>query len=216
MITGLEDAEAALRIAGMAAEIWAMLNTKRTVLIQLENHTPYALRVESHHHSHGGFAVPPDIEIPPHSVSLFGSQSKAGSLFTGTEGSVTYSTQGPTVYFTLSWNNPWAGSNACNASLDGERTAAFAITHICGSGNDALMKYELRQVRDPRFVRSPDYTFVRHEGYVLSPSLSWDPDSPPPFEVPIVGLYSYWSPGREDNQATTNLALLRSEKLDPD
>ena len=44
-------------------------------------------------------------------------------------------------------------------------------------------------------VKSPDYRFVRHEGYIYSPELSQ-----PAGTIP---LYSWWSPLRKDNVATT-------------
>jgi len=210
------DVNNILEIAQKVEEIWSKLNTQRTVLIRLENRTPFALRVETHHHSHGGFGVPPDIEVPPRSVSLFGSQSKAGSIATGTEGSVTYVAQGTPMYVTLHWNNPFVGPNKCSASVAGASAAAFEAKSISGSGHDANMKYELRQLIDPRFVRVPDYRFVRLEGYILRPDLVSGPNSPSPLGTPIIGLSSYWSPSREDNFATTNPAFLHLAKLEPD
>jgi hypothetical protein len=46
--------------------------------------------------------------------------------------------------------------------------------------------------------RPPDYEFVGREGYIYSPDVP-----PPPGTAP---LYSWWSPSRGDNVATSNAA----------
>lgn len=200
---------AGVAAAAAAAEVWGKLNTARTCLLEFANNTDHTLRVERHGHAHGGFAEPPTIEVPPGSIDFFGSQSVGGSVATGTEGFVVYAIGDLATTATVTWNNPFWGSNGCSGRDEGERAAAFEVTRICGSGNDAHMKYELRQVRDPGLVRPPDYRWVRHEGYAYDPEHNWWPggtDDPPAFPAghQVVELHSWWSGGREDNWATTD------------
>jgi hypothetical protein len=214
----LAQIRAAVEIADKTRIVWEKLNTKRTVLIELRNDTDQTLRVQSHDHDHGGFAEPPDRVVPPRTVSIFGSQSKAGSVGTGTEGRVTYTIDGvPNTTYLVTWNNPFLGSNGAHAAVRGERAAAFAADDITGSGNDAHMKYDLSQVRDPRLVRSPDYRHVALEGYILAPETeAFDPDAAPAVLDGKAALWSFWSPGREDNHATTHPALIALPRSEPD
>ena len=48
----------------------------------------------------------------------------------------------------------------------------------------------------PDDTRSPDYRFIRHEGYIF------DPDQPPP--AGTIPLYAWYDPGRGDNHATSD------------
>ena len=191
-----------------AAAIWDRLNTDRTCLLEVWNTTDHTLRVRGHSHAHGGFAEPPSIEVPPSSVDTFGSQSSGGSIFTGTEGFVTYEIDDLNTTAVIRWNNPFIGGNGCSGGPEGDKAVAFEVTAVCGAGNDAHMKYELRQVRDPGFVRPPDYRLVRLEGYAFDPDHDWfaaDPDSGEDrFPHEAMGLHSWWSRSREDNWTTTD------------
>ena len=74
----------------------------------------------------------------------------SGSLFTGTEGSVKYEANGLTLI--VSWDNPFVGSNDCNAVISGPNAPQFRIIHECGSGNTgATNKYELFKRQPPNF-----------------------------------------------------------------
>jgi hypothetical protein len=123
--------------------IFERLNGARSVLLEVDNNTDATLTKISDEHSHGGFAEIPSIIIPPQKADVFGSQSLGGSLFTGTEGSVTYtSSDGFTLV--VSWDNPWAGSNECDASLTGANAGKYKIIRTCGAGNEkAHMRYQL-------------------------------------------------------------------------
>jgi hypothetical protein len=198
----------------VALEAWGRLNTARTCRLLVNNETDLRLTLDSHHHDHGGFKELPDAMIPPRAASVFGSQSRGGSLFTGTEGRAVYAISNAHTYARVSWNNPFAGSNGCGTRLEGEKAAAFQMRHVCGAGNDAEMRFELRQVLDLRFVRSPDYRWVRLEGYVL-PAATGDPDRPPEHPAPTVQLWSYWSAKRGDNWATTDPTLTPMHRLEP-
>lgn len=205
----LSDIGEGAAIAVAADVIWGKLNTARTCLLQVTNATDFPLRVSGHSHAHGGFGEPPSMEIPPHMVDTFGSESAGGSIFTGTEGWVSYEIGELATVGRVRWNNPFIGSNDCSAQAEGDRAAAFEFNHICGGGNDAQMNYELRLVRDPRFVRPPDYRWVRLEGYAYDPGHNWwsrGPDDPPDFPSGhrVSELRSWWSPSREDNWAMTD------------
>lgn len=215
----LAELAAAAKVAETVEHVVGVLNGARTVLLEVQNHTDFSLRVTGHRHHHGDFKEPPDPVVPPRNDSIFGSGSKSWSVGTGTEGWVEYSIEGLLdTTFSVRWNNPFAGGNDCSARLNGEKSAAFEKIALCGGGNDAHMKYELRTVRDPGLARWPDYRWVRLEGYALDPMPPQDPDSPDTsYPAPVIDLWSFYSPGRNDNFATTNPDLTRLSRLeDPD
>lgn len=216
----ISDITAIAEIAEAADRIWAKLNTSRTCLIEFWNHTDYTLRVSGHAHAHGGFAEPPSIEVPPGSTDTFGSQSLSGSFFTGTEGFVSFAIADLDTTVVARWNNPFVGGNDCGGGVEGEKALAFALTKICGSGNDALMKFELRLVHDPALVIG-GYRWSRLEGYAFDPAHQWfdnsaGPDGPSrslfPHEAVI--LESWWSPVRGDNFATTKTQYTTPRMVD--
>jgi hypothetical protein len=149
----LADINAILDIVTKSIPILEKLNTARTVLLKVENETPYTLRLQSHEHAHGDFAEPPDFNVPPGQVSIFGSQSRAGSVATGTEGRVIYGYEGvddqgrpaPDGYqLEIYWDNPWVGGNSCDINS----RLGFRGQAVSGGSNDAEMKYNVRY--DPR------------------------------------------------------------------
>lgn len=124
------------------------INSSRSVILEVDNNTNLTLNRTSDKHKHGGFATTPKSQVLPKTAEVFGSQSKGGSLFTGTEGSVTY--KGDGFDLTVSWNNPWAGGNSCNASLTGANANLYLARATCGSGNkNAQMRYELSRQQLP-------------------------------------------------------------------
>ena len=125
------------------AQVVPLLNQARSVVLEVDNNTDRTLlRKVSDEHAHGGFAVIPSSEIPTKHADVFGSQSKGGSVFTGTEGSITYTGDGFTL--TISWDNPFLGDNSCDARIAGDNAAKFRVVHTCGVGNIAAhMRYEL-------------------------------------------------------------------------
>lgn len=138
----LVDIKAVADVVEATARVAAVLNKPRSVILQINNRTSGPFRLLSHHHDHGGFAEPPDQEIPPGKVEIFGSQSKAWSLGTGTEGNVVYSGDG--FELTVYWDNPFVDGNTARASLKGPKTSAYKATAIAGAGNEkAQMKYEV-------------------------------------------------------------------------
>ena len=212
----LESVHTATKIAEASARIVEKINTPRSCIIEFWNHTDFTVRVRGSSHAHGGFIEPPSIEVPPQTTDIFGSQSDAFSIATGTEGFVTYDIGDINTSAVLRWNNPFVGGNGCSGRVEGEKGFAFEMKAICGGGNNAHMKYELRLVRDIRFVRPPDYYWVRLEGYAFDPNHNWfagDPDAAGNlFPHEAVPLHSWWSSSREENFATTNPAYTQPVK----
>ncbi|MEH7041031.1 hypothetical protein V7057_24860, partial [Bacillus pseudomycoides] len=120
----------------------SIINPPRSVILIFENHTNTTLRKVRENFEHGGWAVPPEGEIPPNSALIFGARSSAGSIATGTEGRITYAGDG--IEVTLYWDNPFIGSNECNITISGPKAAQYRVHHACGAGDtDAQMRYEL-------------------------------------------------------------------------
>src|SRR5262245_46019781 len=76
-------------LAGLKA-IEDQLDKARSVACIVVNVTDLSLIFTGSHHDHGGFATTPPAVIAPRTAVAFGSQSKSGSLFTGTEGWARY------------------------------------------------------------------------------------------------------------------------------
>jgi hypothetical protein len=109
------------------------LNKPRSVVCIVNNVTDEPLTFSSGTNDHGGFATSPPPVINARSAAAFGAQSSSGALFTGTEGRVRYA--GPDgMGVTFHWDDPWAGGNSSDASLDGNfgRYVAWSET---GSGD---------------------------------------------------------------------------------
>lgn len=157
--TTVDDAASILegiqRIAGV-------LNTPRSVVLIVENYTKRKLTRIWDHHVHGGFAVTPSAIIAARGVNIYGSQNKAMSIGTGTEGAVIYQLEGDEkLAFYISWKNPYIGSNKCGAFLctlvpnDGLPAGlpplflpylddAFKAVATCGAGDQEVeMRFEL-------------------------------------------------------------------------
>lgn len=190
--------------ANAVATVWSKLNEPRAVLIEFSNHTDHNLRIRDEPvHSSGGFGEPPNQEIPSKLTDIFGSQSRGGSILEGTHGSMAYTVGDTGASAIIRWDNPFFGANSSSAIMEGEKGHAFKITDLMGSGFKSHVKYEIRQDRPLSHVRGPDYRWYRHEGY------AYDPNHSPP-DRRTFELHSWYSPGREDNHATTNPDYNRS------
>ena len=144
---------AAAAIVKATEEVTKKLNQKRTVLIQVYNHTDKTLRIRSRDHSSGDFAEPPSARIPPRSVDIFGSQDRAWSVMTGAVGSITYGIEGEDTTVTVRWSNPFFGKNRGSATASGSGARNYEVTNIMGAGLDAQARYEvLPRVEWPRSV----------------------------------------------------------------
>jgi len=123
------------------------LTSGRSAILEVDNNTDLTLTKLSDDHSSGGFAALPHLTIPPRSVDVFSSQSKGGSIATGTVGIVTYGAPG--LEMMIGWNNPWAGDNKTNvgpnnSGLSGPNANRFLAVHQTGVGNEkAQMRFML-------------------------------------------------------------------------
>jgi hypothetical protein len=132
-LVSLAAATAAADLAEKVAKVWERLNTSRTCLIELANHTQRSLRLVNHSHSHGGFAEPPNDELPGQTAEVFGSQSLSGSVLTGTEGAVTYRIGDADATVTIRWNVPFVGGNSCASTTAGwQGSTSFQASCITG------------------------------------------------------------------------------------
>jgi hypothetical protein len=140
--TGLEATEKAV---GDIKTVVNNLNQPRSVLLTFANNTSKQLQLSGSDHAHGGFSVSPQGIINPRDSAVFGSQSKAGSIGTGTEGSVSYQCDGLIV--TCHWDNPFIGENSCSISRDGPNHNKFYAVATNGVGNEkAPMRYDLFEI----------------------------------------------------------------------
>lgn len=123
------------------------LNTARSVVITVANNTSKDLVLLSTNHSHGDFSsVSPAGVIPKQTAGVFGSQSTAGSVLTGTEGSATYQVEGA-ITFTVRWDDPYAGDNSSSQSLDGPNHNLYRGISTTGAGNQkASMRYDIFEI----------------------------------------------------------------------
>jgi hypothetical protein len=119
------------------------LNQKRSVVVEVDNNTDFTLGMVRDFHDHGGFSDDlPSGQIAPKSADVFGSQSNANSLFTGTEGRITY--QGDDFTFYIHWDNPFLGENSCGSIVLGRKGHLFQTKAICGNQNEkAKMRFVL-------------------------------------------------------------------------
>ena len=149
-------------------EISEVLNTPRSVVLVVENHTKIRLTRIWDHHKHGGFAVTPSSAIEPQSANIYGSQKKGGAIATGTSGAVIYRLEGENglgnqdLAIYIHWSNPYLGKNKCGISLvsllgltnETNQMPIFApyiedkfeAVATCGAGNQEVeMRFELHE-----------------------------------------------------------------------
>ena len=126
------------------------LDSQRSVVVEVRNLTNSPLRLESDHHSEGGFAEPPDPEIPAGHVNVFG--SKNSGLTPGVDGRVIYeSSEGFLLH--VEWENPFIGSNSSNCRVVGENAGRFEARDITGAGQTgAHMQYIVRPGITPGLI----------------------------------------------------------------
>lgn len=116
------------------------IDTPRSVIIEIDNHTEIDLEMVGYDHLHGGWGHTPVGRIE-RGQTLVCSAMDTG-VFTGAEGTITY--KGPGIEIKAYWDNPFVGSNECDLQLTGPNAEYYSIFHICGSGdNNAHMRYEI-------------------------------------------------------------------------
>jgi hypothetical protein len=121
------------------------LNKPRSCICIINNVTDVVLTYASSNNDHGGFATTPPPSVNARASAAFGAQSSSGAIMTGADGWVRY--VGPDgMGVKLHWDNPWAGGNSSDATLDGNfgRYAAWSVT---GAGDsNAQMQFVVFQM----------------------------------------------------------------------
>ena len=142
------------------ADVVKIFNGARSVVLSIYNNTNDQLLYYDATHSHGGWAEPPPQVIPPQKVAVFGSQSLAWSVGTGTEGIIRFTTPQKDI-LQFQWDNPFIGGNSCSAMAHHmqDRSQWFfqallpakyvRVTHICGSGNTEAKMLSLIHISEP-------------------------------------------------------------------
>lgn len=144
------EVEKVRKTLGDLKAILDQLDKARSVVCVVENLTDAPLTYVGSDHDHGGFAATPPSVINAHAGGGFGSQSSSGSLFTGTEGWVRYvGLDGMGVRF--HWDNPWAGSNSSDATLDGNSARVLAWSETGNGDQKAEMRFVVLQLPFPVF-----------------------------------------------------------------
>lgn len=137
-----ETLTALKKVVNNVEEVLSLVNGDRSCLISFTNETSKDLHLLASHHQQGGFSVLPPSIVKARTAVAFTSRSKAVLMGTGTKGSVTYKSNG--LEITLSWKNPFVGSNDSAITLAGPNHAAFEGNATPGIGNkQASMNYAL-------------------------------------------------------------------------
>jgi hypothetical protein len=130
-------------------KIAEILNENRSCTIEVDNNTKLRLQVERRSTSHGKFADPlPQEHIDAEQANVYGAQSDGGSIWTGTEGSVTYMSDSfapQPIRFILHFDNPYFGSNSAGAIRMGPGCdPLFTVAADAGAGNQhAPMRFTI-------------------------------------------------------------------------
>ena len=156
IVTRAEEAKKIADAILAIKQVLEALNPDRAVVLEVDNLTDQPLRFVSHEHTHGGFAEPPSIQIPPAHVDVFG--AKDASVAHGTEGKVTYESDAGFLLI-VEWNNPVVGSPSCKATVLGSHSNEFEALGLAGVGEIAQMKFTVHPgVTHPPPVRKGSVT----------------------------------------------------------
>lgn len=138
------------------------LNGARLVVLEIDNNTGATLTRVRDEQKHGGFAVTPELVIPPLYADVFGAQSKGGSVDTGLEGSIVYKI-GNLGDLAILWDSPFSGDGSASAAVFGENSSLFQVRITIRVGNaDTHIRYEIfdrAQVVIPS-PRAPDVFWI--------------------------------------------------------
>lgn len=107
---------------------------ERSVIVRVVNATTRTIWRADHRHEHGAFkGVSPSESILPMNFDQYGTGTTG--LLTGTEGFVTYAVDDDGTTFTVSWSNPFVGTNGSNLTIQGPNAAWYTSSHIIPGGN---------------------------------------------------------------------------------
>jgi hypothetical protein len=120
----------------MLPRVYGVLTAGRSCAIAVIDDTDNTLTQSAEELDHGGYAqgAVPLPTIAPHSIMTFGAQSGDGSIATGCEGWLTYTSDDGST-FTIHWDNPWFGSNGSDASTSDPITYSTNAENSVGNQN---------------------------------------------------------------------------------
>jgi hypothetical protein len=114
----------------------------RSTTVKFQNLTDLDLHLADARLEHGVWT---QNMYPPkkiHGESKATWESESDGFMTGTEGRVTYTLGLPeTGHLTISWDNPYTGSNKYHCSAP----KGFTLTHTGGSGNNANVTFTFKK-----------------------------------------------------------------------
>jgi hypothetical protein len=124
--------------------------TERSVVCEIDNVSGRKLNFESSGFDHGGFGgdLPP-ADIEDQKSGLFSARSSG--LLSGVQGHVTYTIDdGRGSKFTVNFDNPEAGGNSADCSLDSPISNAYFLSSVTGNGNHgAHMRFLIGHLNPP-------------------------------------------------------------------
>jgi|SRR5215469_8083037 len=141
-------------------------NETRSILVEVDNLTPFPMTKIADNFGSGGFDTLPNITLSPYSSNVF--SAKSGGLATGVSGSVSYSVEG-IGQFLIGFDNPFLGSNAVNVTAD---PTVDAVTQILGEktdGNHNQARFAILQKSTPAKGQSDWRACPKCQGLFFGP-----------------------------------------------
>jgi hypothetical protein len=117
--------------------VQSALTGSRSATIEIDNSTDLTLMYYGTHTLHGGWQTFPKRKIPPQSPIVLGAQNKGGSIMTGTQGWVSYIADDSSLWFSVTWDNPYLGDNSAGARLGWRDADKYMVRFMVGDGNTA-------------------------------------------------------------------------------
>ena len=124
--------------------------TERSVACEIDNVSGKKLNFESSGFDHGGFGADlPPREIEDQKSGIFSARSSG--LLTGVQGHVTYTIDdGRGSKFTVNFDNPEAGGNSSDCSVDSPISNCYFSNSVTGNGNHgAHMRFVIGHLNPP-------------------------------------------------------------------
>jgi hypothetical protein len=123
--------------------------TDRSVACEIDNVSGHRRNLESSNFDHGGFSDLPPTSIDDQKSGLFSARSSG--VLVGVQGQVTYTiADGHGSKVSVSFDNPEAGGNSCDCSMDSPISNTYFTTSITGNGNHgAHMRFVIGHLNPP-------------------------------------------------------------------
>ena len=138
----MADPQVTVDIGGAVSAGWSVLTGVQSLLtgtrsatIEIDNNTNLTLKYYASGTYSGGWARFADPKIAPMTPMVFGTQSKGGSVLTGTQAWVSYIAEDSSLWFCVVWDNPYFGPNSAGARLGWAQADQYMVRYMVGSGN---------------------------------------------------------------------------------